>query len=116
MPPEPPSSTKTTYGLPLILTGIVCCATEPSFQNSLLMIYDLSDIQARKPNPQAKLISKLFWKDGSVAQHTIHVKIKGKPHIIFVDEAGSGGLSSVAQAQGACAAGFTPFPMARIID
>jgi hypothetical protein len=81
-----------------------------------LLIYDLSDIQARKPNPQAKLISKLFWKDGSVAQHTIHVKIKGKPHIIFVDEAGSGGLSSVAQAQGACAAGFTPFPLARIID
>jgi hypothetical protein len=35
-PPEPASSTKMTYGLPLILTGIVCCAPEPSFHSSLL--------------------------------------------------------------------------------
>src|SRR6266849_4961145 len=81
-----------------------------------LMIYDLSEIQARKANPQAKLISKLFWKDGSVAQHTIPVKIKGKRFVIFIDEAGAGGTSSAAQQANACAAGLPPFPMARIID
>jgi hypothetical protein len=81
-----------------------------------LLIYDLSQIQARVPNPQVHLVSKLLWKDGSVAQHTIPVKIDGHPYVIFVDEAGSGGLSSQAQEQAACAAGFTPFPMARIID
>ena len=81
-----------------------------------LMIYDISEIQARVPNPQVKLISKLFWKDGSVAQHTIPVKIQGKPYIVFVDEGGSGGITSAAQLQAACAAGFPPFPMARIID
>jgi hypothetical protein len=81
-----------------------------------LLIYDLSEIQARLPNPRPKLISQLLWKDGSVAQHTIPVKIGGKPFIIFVDEGGSGGLSSTAQATAACAAGFPPFPMARIID
>ncbi len=81
-----------------------------------LMIYDLSDIQARKPNPQAKLVSKLFWKDGSGAQHTIPVQINGKPYIIHVDEAGSGGFSSAAQIARACAANMPPFPMARLID
>jgi hypothetical protein len=81
-----------------------------------LLIYDLSDIQARVPNPQARLVSKLLWKDGSGAQHTIPVKIDGKPYVIFVDEAGSGGFSSAAQRQAACAAGFTPYPLARIID
>jgi hypothetical protein len=81
-----------------------------------LLIYDLSQIQARVPNPQVPLISKLLWKDGSVAQHTINVKIGGKPYIIFVDEGGSGGTSSAAQEQAACAAGLPPFPMARIID
>jgi len=81
-----------------------------------LMIYDLSEIQARKPNPQAKLVSKLFWKDGSGAQHTIPVKIKGKPYIIHIDEAGSGGFSSAAQIARACAAKMPPFPMARLID
>jgi hypothetical protein len=81
-----------------------------------LLIYDLSQIQARVPNPQVRLVSKLLWKDGAGAQHTIPVKIDGHPYVIFVDEAGSGGFSSAAQRQAACAAGFTPFPMARIID
>jgi hypothetical protein len=76
-----------------------------------LLIYDLSEIQARAPNPQAKLISQLLWKDGATAQHTINVKIGGKPFVIFVDEGRPGG-SSIA----ACAAGLPPFPMARIID
>ena len=81
-----------------------------------LLIYDLTQIQARAANPQVRLISSLLWKDGSVAQHTIPLKIGGKPYVVFVDEGGSGGLSSAAQAQAACAAGFPPFPMARIID
>ena len=81
-----------------------------------LLIYDLSQIQARAPNPQVRLISKLLWKDGSVAQHTIPVKIDGHPYVVFVDEGGSGGGTSAAQQQAACAAGLPPFPMARIID
>jgi hypothetical protein len=81
-----------------------------------LLIYDLSTIQSRLPNPRPKLISRLLWKDGSVAQHTIPVKIGGKPFIIFVDEGGSGGISNPAQEAAACAAGLPPFPMARIID
>jgi hypothetical protein len=84
--------------------------------NNGLLVYDLSEIQERVPNPQVRLISKLLWKDGSVAQHTIPVKIDGRPYVIFVDEGGSGGISSQAQEAAACAAGFPPFPMARIID
>ena len=81
-----------------------------------VLIYDLSQIQARAPNPQVKLISKVLWNDGSVAQHTINVKIGGKPYLIAVDEGGSGGITSPAQLAAACAAGMPPFPMARIID
>jgi hypothetical protein len=81
-----------------------------------LLIYDLTEIQARTSNPMPHLISQLLWKDGSVAQHTIPVKIDGKPYVIFVDEGGSGGSTSATQLQTACAAGLPPFPMARIID
>jgi len=81
-----------------------------------LLIYDLSEIQARLPNPQVREISRLFWKDGSAAQHTIPVKIGGKPFVFFVDEGGSAGVSSAAQRQVACANGLPPYPMARIID
>jgi len=82
-----------------------------------LLIYDTSQIQARVANPQVRLISKLLWKDGSVAQHTIPVKIAGKPYVVFVDEGGSGGGGfSIAADQAACDAGMPPFPLARIID
>jgi hypothetical protein len=99
------------------LSGSPADLTNPAVPaNNGLLIYDLSEIQARAPNPQVHLISKLLWKDGSVSQHTIPVRIDGHPYVIFVDEGGSGGLSSPAQEQAACAAGFPPFPMARIID
>ncbi len=75
-----------------------------------LVIYDLSDIQARKPNATAKVISSLYWKDGGGAQSTIHVMIKGKPYLIFNDESGTATLAT------ACGIGMNPFPLARIID
>ena len=105
------------YFVSLGVSGGVPGLTNPAIPaNNGLLIYDLSQIQARVPNPQVPLISTLFWKDGSGAQHTIPVKINNKPYIIFVDEAGSGGFSTAAQIAGACAANMPPFPMARIID
>src|SRR5262249_2849260 len=59
--------------------------------NNGLLIYDLSDIVNRRPNPQVPLVSSLFWKDGATAQHTIHIMIKNKPYLVFVDEAGAAG-------------------------
>jgi len=81
-----------------------------------VMTFDLTDIQQRRANPQVRLVSSLYWKDGSVGQHTINVRINGKPYVIFVDEGGSGGITSPAQLVAACAAGMMPFPIARIID
>ena len=105
------------YFVALGTSGGIAGLTNPAIPaDNGLLIYDTSQIQARVPNPQPRLISKLLWKDGSVAQHTIPVKIGGKPYVIFVDEAGSGGFASLAQATAACAAGMPPFPMARIID
>src|SRR5882672_10696093 len=91
--------------------------TDPAvIANNGLVIYDLTDFQKRRANPQPKVVGEVYWKDGSVAQHTINVKIRGKPYVISVDEGGSGGTTSAAQLSAACAAGMTPFPMARIID
>jgi hypothetical protein len=80
-----------------------------------LLIYDTSEIQLRKPNPSVPLISKLFWKDGGVSQHTINVRIGGKPYVVFVDEGGPAGNGTAGPAA-ACAANLPPYPMARIID
>ena len=80
-----------------------------------LLIYDTSEIQARKANPRVRLISSLFWKDGGASQHTINVHIGGKPYIVFVDEGGPAGNGTAGSAT-ACAANLPPYPMARLID
>jgi hypothetical protein len=81
-----------------------------------LMIYDLTDIQNRRPGAtDPPILGSVYWKDGATAQHTINVKIKGRPYVIFVDESGSGG-NTAATRQAACDLGFIPFPLARIID
>ena len=81
-----------------------------------MLIYDLSEIQSRKPNPQVHLISKFLFNDGGGAQHTIPITIEGKPYVVFVDETGPGGFGGVANLQASCDAGLPVFPMARIID
>ena len=82
-----------------------------------LLIYDLTPIQTRAANLQPpNVIGSVLWKDGSTAQHTIPITIGKKSYIVFVDEGGSGGITSAAQLGVACAVGLTPFPMARIID
>src|ERR1700730_3362952 len=83
--------------------------------NNGLIVVDVSDIQARKANPQMRVISTLFWKDGQQAQHTIPVTINGKSYVVAVDEGGAGG-GGAAGAAAACAAGLPAFPFARLID
>src|SRR5499426_2473867 len=97
-------------------SAVIADLTDPTKTGTNgLLIYDLSEIQARMPNPQVRLVGQVLFKDGSTAQHTINVKIGGKPYIIFVDEGGSGGRTQAGWTA-ACAAGFPPFGVARIID
>jgi hypothetical protein len=86
----------------------------PGLPNGL-MIMDVSDIQYRRPNPQIRVISRLFWEDGGNAQVALPVTYHGRPHVIFTDERGAGG-SGLAAKQAACAQGLPPHGFARIID
>ena len=53
-------------------------------------IYDISDIQGRKPNPEVRLVSALQWDDGQLGQHTLNFRRDGTPYAIEVSEAGHG--------------------------
>jgi hypothetical protein len=79
-----------------------------------LVIEDVSDFQFRRPNPQIRIISTLFWSDQGIAEPMVPVKIKGHPYIISSDEgggaAGPGGLA------GACARGQALWGYPQIID
>ena len=80
-----------------------------------MIILDTSQIQARVPNPQVKVVSVIVWPDGGGAQHVINTVINNKNYAIQVDEAGSGGNSPAGWAA-ACAANMPAWQFARIID
>jgi hypothetical protein len=88
-------------------------ATRPPLNG--VVILDVSEIQARRTNPQMREVSKVLWNDGGQMQHTIHMLVGGKPYLVAVDESGPGGLSPAGW-NAACNQGITPFAMARIID
>jgi hypothetical protein len=79
-----------------------------------LVITDVSDYQFRRPNPQIRIVSTLFYPDQGTGESMIPVKIKGHPYIISVDEAGAAGGAGGWPA--ACARGVSAFGYPQLID
>ncbi len=79
-------------------------------------IYDFTPISTRAADPTPKLIKEVYWADGSVAQHTIPVKVRGRDYLIAVDELGSDGVESAASRIVTCGSGRLPFGIPRIFD
>lgn len=90
--------------------------SDPKFADNGFMVLDTSEVQARKPDAQIRLVSATGFRDGSLAQHTIEMKVGGKPYMVMVDEGGSGGVADTPAVKASCVAGIAPFPMARIYD
>lgn len=102
------------YGVVLhVAVGSVSAESEV---NNGFAIFDTSEVQARKPNAQIKLVSKVLYRDGAAAQHTIPISVNGKPYVVMVDEWGSAGPGDTNNVKVSCANGVSPFPMARIYD
>jgi hypothetical protein len=55
-----------------------------------LKIFDVSDIQARRPAPQIRELGHVYWTDGAIGQHAIPITYGGRPYVVFVDESGQG--------------------------
>jgi hypothetical protein len=58
-----------------------------------MAILDTSEIQARKPNPQVREISRLTWKSASIPQNAIPFTSHGKPYVLEFDEYTAGTLN-----------------------
>ena len=109
--PGVPAGTRVYAGQPGVFGG---AATASNFGPDGLVIGDVSDYQFRRPNPQIRIISKLFWADQGTTEEMVPVKIKGHPYIISTNEAGgAGGPGGLA---GACARGQSLFGYPNIID
>lgn len=78
--------------------------------SSGLIIVDLSEIQARKPSPQMREISRLTWDTLTIPQVAQPVTIDGKPYLVEIDE------YSKSESGGSVAANGERVGAARIID
>lgn len=81
-----------------------------------LVIYDVSQVQQRRPHPVIKVISSLYWVNGAIAIEPDLAFIHGTPFLGVGDECGSGGCNYPKGALAACQAGLAPFGMERLID
>jgi hypothetical protein len=63
-----------------------------------VLILDVSEIQARKPNPQVREVASLTWDNMTIPQNAIPFTRNGKPYLIEIDEysANEGGGSVAA--------------------
>ena len=74
----------TFHGMNLNATGTRLYGAD--LGNSGLTILDVSQIQNRVANPQAKLVSHITWPNVSIPQNTIPVTIKGHKYLVEFDE------------------------------
>ena len=89
-------------------------ANNSSFGPDGLVILDTSDIQYRLPNPQIRIVSRLFWDDQGQAEEVLPFSSHGRSYIISTDE--SGGQAGVGGLPAACARGASPYGYSNIID
>jgi hypothetical protein len=85
-----------------------------SFGPDGLVILDTSDIQARRPNPQIRIISKLFWNDQGQVEQMLPFFSHGRSYLISTDE--SGGQAGVGKLAAACARGASAYGYSNVID
>jgi hypothetical protein len=79
-----------------------------------LVIDDVSDYQFRLPNPQIRIVSKLFWQDQGQAEDMYPIRVHGRNYIVSTDE--SGGAGGLGGLPAACMRGASPFGYPNIID
>src|SRR3954470_12765696 len=58
--------------------------------DAAMTIVDTSDIQARKPDPHVREVSRLTWKSASIPQNAMPFTRDGHPYILEFDEYSSG--------------------------
>jgi len=79
-----------------------------------LVIDDVSDYQFRRPNPQVRMVSKLFWEDQGQVEEMFPFSMKGRQYVVSTDE--SGGAGGAGGLAAACARGASPYGYPNIID
>ena len=79
-----------------------------------LVIDDVSDYQFRRPNPQVRIVSKLFWDDQGQVEEMYPFSKNGRQYVVSTNE--SGGAGGAGGLSAACSRGASPYGYPNIID
>jgi hypothetical protein len=79
-----------SHGMSLSDDGNRAYVADPTGGN--MAILDTSEVQARKPNPQVREVSRLTWDKASIPQNAIPFTKNGKPYVLEFDEYTAGTL------------------------
>ncbi len=74
---------ETSHGLSISDDGNRAYIADPGGE---MLTLDVSEIQARKANPQAREVSRLTWKSASIPQNAIPFTRDGHPYVLEFDE------------------------------
>ena len=80
-----------SHGMSLSNDGNRAYIADPTGHN--MGILDTSEVQARKPDPQVREISRITWDRASIPQNAIPFTSHGKPYILEFDEYNAGTLA-----------------------
>jgi hypothetical protein len=75
-----------SHGMDLSDDGNRAYLANPDIRYGDMIILDTSEIQARKPNPHAREISRITWDRVSIPQNAIPFTADGKPYVLEFDE------------------------------
>jgi hypothetical protein len=65
--------------------AVTCDLPDPNLDRALIIL-DVSEIQARKPDPQVREVARLTWPRMSIPQNALPFTSKGKPYLLEIDE------------------------------
>jgi len=82
-----------------------------------LVILDTSDVQARRPNPQIRLLGTYFWSETRlIPQFAVPITIQGRPAVLFNDIGGALSGAGASDPVAACRSGDPGWGHIRFID
>ncbi len=81
-----------SHGMSLSDDGNRAYVADPTGRNMLIM--DTSQIQARKPNPEVREVSRITWQPASIPQNAIPFSRDGHPYVLEFDEYNAATLGS----------------------
>jgi hypothetical protein len=81
-----------SHGMSLSDDGNRAYVADPTGRDMLIM--DTSEIQARKPDPQVREISRVTWSPASIPQNAIPFTEGGHPYVLEFDEYNAATLGS----------------------